>query len=536
MKAVIYARYSSDSQREESIEGQIRECTDYANKNGITVLSTYIDRALSARTADRPEFQRMIQDSEKRLFDVVLIYKLDRFSRDRYDSAHYKHLLKRNGVKVVSVKENISDGPEGIILEAMLEGYAEYYSAELSQKIHRGQKENALKGKNNGGGIPLGYVLNRETQKLEVDVTTAPIVVETFKRYAEGETVRSIVEDFNARGFKTRKGTPFSINSFNRILKNRKYIGEYAYQDVVIPNGVPAIVEEDLFYRVQQRLEKNKRAPAKIKAADDFLLTTKLFCGKCERMMVGESGTSHTGAKHYYYKCGAAKRKKGCDKKAIKKDWIERVVVRLTIERVLNEGRINHIIDSLLALQKSEDITTPALRRQLAEVEKGITNMLNAIQKGILTDSTKGRLDELEKQKEELSLNITVAELQKPTLTREYMECWFSQFQCGNQDSDEYRKRLIDTFVNSVYVYDDKLVLTYNYQQGMQTISLAEIEAFLGSDLTAVSPPNRRIGLFGWFVLFYIIKVGFVVKKHCRTLHLKDFILSAVCDIIHKKE
>ena len=158
MKAVIYARYSSDSQREESIEGQIRECTEYAKRNDITILTSYIDRALSARTADRPEFQRMIKDSAKELFDVVLVWKLDRFSRDRYDSAHYKRILKKNGVKVVSAKENISDGPEGIILESMLEGYAEYYSAELSEKIHRGQRENALKGKNNGGEIGRAHV------------------------------------------------------------------------------------------------------------------------------------------------------------------------------------------------------------------------------------------------------------------------------------------------------------------------------------------------------------------------------------------
>ena len=156
MKAVIYARYSSDNQREESIEGQIRECMEYAERNDITVLCNYIDRAMSARTADRPEFQRMIRDSEKHLFDIVLVWKLDRFSRDRYDSAHYKHILKKNSVKVLSAKENISEGPEGIILESMLEGYAEYYSAELSEKIHRGQKENALKCKSNGGNLPLG--------------------------------------------------------------------------------------------------------------------------------------------------------------------------------------------------------------------------------------------------------------------------------------------------------------------------------------------------------------------------------------------
>lgn len=150
MKTIIYARYSSDSQREESIEGQIRECTEYAKYNGITIIGTYIDRALSAKTDNRPEFQRMIRDSAKHIFNVVIVWKLDRFARNRYDSAHYKRILSKNGVKVISAKENISEGPEGIILESMLEGYAEYYSAELSEKIHRGQKENALKGKNNG--------------------------------------------------------------------------------------------------------------------------------------------------------------------------------------------------------------------------------------------------------------------------------------------------------------------------------------------------------------------------------------------------
>jgi len=491
MNAVIYARYSSDSQREESIEGQLRECTDYAERNGMTIVGSYIDHALSAKTADRPEFQHMIKDSAKGLFEIVLVWKLDRFSRDRYDSAHYKHILKKNGVKVVSAKEHISDGPEGIILESMLEGYAEFYSAELSEKIHRGQKENALKGKNNGGGIPLGYLLDKQTQKLIIDPETAPLVVEIFERYSEGATVRSIIEDFNSRGLTTKRGKPFNTNSFNALLKNRKYIGEYSYQDVVIPSGVPAIVPEDLFYRVQQRMEKNKRAPAMAKAHEEFLLTTKLFCGKCDRMMVGESGKSHTGAMHYYYKCGNAKRKKGCDKKAVKKDWIERAIVRLTMERVLNEEKINKIIDALLAMQECEDVTVPALRRQLAEVKKGIENMLNAIQQGIFTASTKQRLEELEKRKEELSLSITTAELQKPKLTRDYMEHWFSQFRYGDPNDREFQKRLVDTFVNSVYVYDDKLVLTYNYQHGTQTITLKEVEDFLGSDLVGLSPPKQ---------------------------------------------
>lgn len=498
MNAVIYARYSSDSQREESIEGQLRECREYAERNNMTIVGTYIDRALSAKTADRPEFQHMIKDSAKELFEIVLVWKLDRFSRDRYDSAHYKHILKKNGVKVISAKEHISEGPEGIILEAMLEGYAEYYSAELSEKIRRGQKENALKGRNNGGGIPLGYLLGDE-QKLVLDPVTAPLVREIFQRYADGEIVRTIVEDFNRRGLKTKSGKPFSPNSFNRILKNRKYIGEYRYQDVVIEGDVPAIVPEDLFNRVQERMEKNRHAPAMAKAKEDYLLTTKLFCVKCERMMVGESGKSHTGAMHYYYKCSGAKRLKDCDKKAVRKDWIERVVVRLTMQRVMDEEKINRLIDAILVMQEQEDTTTPALRSQLAETESSIGNILKAIEQGIFTPSTKQRLDELEARKEEILANIQTAELQKPKLTREQMTAWFEQFRHGDPANRDFRKRLIDTFVNAVYVFDDKLVLTYNYQHGTQTISLDEITSALSSDFDGATPPNTKSPNSGLF-------------------------------------
>ena len=237
MKAVIYARYSSDNQREESIEGQLRECLEYAEKNGITVLANYIDRAMTATSDNRPDFQRMIKDSYKRCFDMIIVWKLDRFSRDRYDSAHYKHILKKNGVKVVSAKENISDGPEGIILESMLEGMAEYYSAELSVKVKRGLKENALKAKVNGGQIPFGYYID-ENQKLAVDETLAPIVLEAFTMYADGYLIKDIVKRFNEKGVVTKYGKKISYNMVQYMLTNRKYIGEYRYNDIVIPDAV----------------------------------------------------------------------------------------------------------------------------------------------------------------------------------------------------------------------------------------------------------------------------------------------------------
>ena len=157
MTGIIYARYSSDNQREESIDGQIRECKEFAEKNDIRIIDTYIDRALSAKTDNRPSFQQMIKDSSKGLFDVIIVWKLDRFARNRYDSARYKAQLRKNGVKVISANENISEGSEGIILESVLEGMAEYYSADLSEKVIRGLTENAIKCKFNSDPITFGF-------------------------------------------------------------------------------------------------------------------------------------------------------------------------------------------------------------------------------------------------------------------------------------------------------------------------------------------------------------------------------------------
>ena len=191
MTAVIYARYSSDNQREESIEGQIRECTAYAEKNGITIVKHYIDRAISAKTDNRPQFQQIIKDSDKKLFDIVLVWKLDRFARNRYDSARYKTQLKKNGVKLMSATEIISEGPEGIILELVLEGYAKYYSADLAEKVVRGQTENILKGRCNGGRGTFGYTLDSE-RKFHIDSLASPFVLESFRKYRDGLTMKEI--------------------------------------------------------------------------------------------------------------------------------------------------------------------------------------------------------------------------------------------------------------------------------------------------------------------------------------------------------
>lgn len=431
----------------------------------------------------------------------MLVWKLDRFSRDRYDSAHYKHILKKNGVKVVSAKENISDGPEGIILESMLEGYAEYYSAELSQKIQRGQKENAMKCKNNGGHTPLGYCVDREHGVLAIDPVTAPIVQEIYTRYDGGERIREIRDSLNARGIRTQMGKPFSTGAVSLILKNRKYIGEYRYGDVVVPDGMPVIIRKDIFERVSQRMEANKKAPAKAKADEEYLLTTKLFCGTCGRMMAGESGKSGTkGIKYRYYKCSGAKRSLGCHRKPLRKDWIERVAVLLTVRQVLTDETIDRIADAIVVMQEEEDTTIPAMERQLRECEKGIANMLNAIQAGILTASTKERLEELERQRDALNVSILTAQMERPKYTKQEIVQWISRYKVGNINDKDYQKEIIDTFLNSIYVYDDRLVFTYNYRDGTETLTLKEIEAAFSSDLKDLAPPKRKATRPGGFV------------------------------------
>lgn len=327
---------------------------------------------------------------------------------------------------------------------------------------------------------------------MAINPVTAPIASEIYHRFDDGERICDISKSLNQRGLKTNKGQPFRVSAISLILKNRKYIGEYKYSDVVIPDGIPAIIEKDLFERVQLRMKANRKAPARAKATEEYLLTTKLFCGTCGRLMAGESGKSRNGTVHYYYKCSGAKRHLGCKRKALKKDWIEQLVVRLTVEKVLTDTAINRIADAIIALQAQEDTTTPALEQQLKECEKGINNILNAIQMGILTASTKERLEQLEAQREALKTSILQAQMERPKYSKEEIVGWISRFKYGNIHDRKFQKEIIDTFVNAVYVFDDKIVFTYNYKDGTETLTLQEIEAAFGSDFTNFSPPTKK--------------------------------------------
>ena len=524
MTAVIYARYSSDSQREASIEGQLRDCKDYAEKNGITVVGTYIDRAYSAKTDDRPDFQRMIKDSAKKIFDVVLVWKLDRFARNRFDAVNYKYQLEKNGVHLVSAMEPISQGPEGIMVESMLIGMAEYYSAELALKVARGERENALQCKYNGGVVPLGFTIGKEDRLYHIDPETAPIVQEIFTRYADGEPAEKIAASLNERGLRTRTGKPFVKNSFFQIFRNRRYIGEYRYKDIVTPGGIPAIVDKDLFDRVQQRFEQNKIAHGRPAKEDvSYLLTTKLFCGKCGTLMGGESGTSHMGNTYYYYKCGNAKRhgKAHCDLKAIRKEPLERFVVDTAIKVIFSDEIIEQLIDLVMEAQQKENTRLPVLKDQLRDTEKRLANLLEAIEQGILTPTTKQRLDELEARKEALNTSILEEELKKPVLTREWIRFWLEKFRKGDVGSTEHQRQIIDTFVNSVYVFDDRVVLNFNFTDDSKTISREEVLGSSAVDNAPLVKKNHRLRSVVLFVLLALCGMVWYTRLSSTTRNLE---------------
>ena len=489
LRAVIYARYSSESQREESIEGQLRECYAFARKNDISIVGEYIDRAFSAKTDRRPDFQKMIKDSAKKTFNLIIVWKLDRFARNRYDSAFYKAGLKKNGVKVISATESISEGSEGILLESVLEGMAEYYSADLSEKVIRGHTENALKCKYNGGTLPLGYMTDKD-QNYHIDPLTAPFVIEAFRNYDEGMTMSEIAAILNQHEIKNSRGGQMSLNNVANMLKNRRYTGEYHYRDIVIPDGMPQIIPPELFDRVQEKIEKNKKAPARYKAEDAYLLTTKLFCGECKSLMVGESGTSQNGTVYHYYKCVSAKKKTGCHLKPVRKDWIENLVIE-KIKEILNDRNlIDDIVHLFMEFQEKENTVIPHLQKQLAENAKAIDNMLNAIEQGIITSSTKQRLDALETKRKDLETEIAKETMKRPLLTEEQIRFWFERMNQYDIDKIEHRKRLIDTFVNAVFIYNDRIVFTFNYKKDAKTVLFSELNS---SDITHCMRPKSEV-------------------------------------------
>ena len=470
-KAVIYARYSSDSQTEQSIEGQLRVCKEFAERNGFVIVKEYIDRAKTGTNDNRPAFQQMLYDSKNKAFQFVLVYKLDRFARNRFDSAINTMTLSKNGVKVVSATENISDKPEGRLLENVIIGVNEYYSAELSQKVKRGLKESRIKGQFTGGRTPYGY--NVENLKLSINENQANIVRTMFNEYLAGKKIKDIVLMLKDKGIKNRYGKDWSINSVSRVLRNENYKGVVYADDTVYTNIYPAIVSEEIFDEVNARLKVAKRTSAHYKTDVKYLLSGKLICGKCGALMTGDSGKGKLGTIYNYYKCFTKKKNKAnCDKKSIPQQYIEDIVLEAT-QNFLQNTNLKAIAKELtISYNKfiEKDLILENLNKELQENNKKLANFLRAIENGIFNDTTNERMRELEIANKELKEKIIErAMLTIKPLDENVVYAYLYSFKDLDYSLNNAKQRLIDMFVNRVVLFDDHCNIYFNISDDKET-------------------------------------------------------------------
>lgn len=500
MNAVIYARYSSHSQTEQSIEGQLRDCHEYARRYDINVVGEYIDRATSGMTDERPDFQRMIADAAKKQFERVIVWKLDRFARNRYDSALYKHRLKQYGIRVISAMENVGEGDESILLEALLEASAEYYSLDLKKKIKRGQRENIAKGKYCGGPIPYGYKLI--DGKLRVDDKTAPTVRFLFEQYASGVPMKEIIDELTRRGVRGSRGGALTYNTFSRVLTNTTYIGQYKYKGDVVPDLAEPMIDADLFERTQAVVKANAHAPAANKAEVDYLLQGKAFCGKCGSHMVGESGRGKNGDTYYYYACANRKKRHTCKKKNEKKNFIEWYVVEQTVQYVLTPQHIENVAKAIVAQYDNEfsGSKIDECEKQIRQLDRELNKLVDA-----LIDAPKAahkriyeKMESLEAQKAAAESDLIKLRIASDIrLTENEVRAWLKKFCTGDLFDPEFRRNIIDAFINCIYLYDDRVIIFYNIKGGKQ-VSYIDLENTLNedspgadfSDMIANAPPK----------------------------------------------
>lgn len=474
--AAIYARYSSGNQREASIEDQLRICREYCKENGLTVAHEYTDHALTGRTDRRPGFLEMVTDGERKKFSVLVVYSMDRLSRDRYDLAVYKHRLKKAGVRFVYVTQPLGETPEAALMESLLEGMAAYYSENLSRSVRRGLEGNALKGIVTTGRAPFGYRLTPE-RRLEPDPVTAPVVKEIFERYASGESRASIIADLNARHFKTAMNRPFQRTSLDVILQNDVYTGVFHWRDIRRENAVPPLISRELFDSVQAAAERNKTRRGSGKAAEEFYLTGKLFCAKCGASMVGDSGTSRAGKTYLYYTCTRHKRGNRCPQRSVPKTVLEDAVLEACAAALTDENiiAVAKAAEEFNRRELEQNDAVPALKASIAENTKRINNILSAIEQGVITPTTKQRLNDLETERADLEEQLARAEIERPLIPAAAFAAYLARFRNADPADPDDRRQLISGVLHHATVADEaeniKIELTFN----LKTSSTAHI-------------------------------------------------------------
>lgn len=505
-RVVIYARYSSFKQNEMSIEGQLKACQEYALQHNYEIIETYIDRALTARSDKRPQFQKMISDSSNQEFMGVLVFQLDRFSRNRYDSAIYKKKLEENGVKVFSVKEEISEGSSGIITESMIEAFAEYFSVQLSEKVSRGMYLNAEKCKYNGGALTLGFKIDADKNYC-IDPVLAPIMHEVFERYASGQTMAEITNWLNEIGIRTARNNAFSKNSLQHILRNEKYIGVYSFGDIKIYDGIPRIISDELFYKVQARLLTDQRKGGKYKAEEEYILTGKLYCGKCKNKMVGISGKSGGGNIYRYYSCHTGKDgDPNCTKKNVSKDYIEDKVASDCFS-LLTDELIDIIAERTIAISDDAQIKAEIsrMKKLVKEKESAIETLLDSLETGVHIDRISKRINERESEINNLKKQILTEKKKLISLTKEEVPYFLDSLRKGNINTPKYKKLFINSLIDKIYLYDDEYEVYFNISKNNSVFAdKRTLPPSLGS-VRISSETVYQIKRIGWPIRFYFL-------------------------------
>lgn len=486
IRAVAYPRYSSDNQREESIAAQMRAIEEYCRQKGYVLVGSYPDEEKSATTDRRPNFQRMIEDSAKGLFDVVVVHKLDRFARNRYDSAVYKHILRKNGVRVESVLERFDDSPESVILESVLEGFAEYYSLNLAREVTKGMRENALAGRHVGGTPPYGLKVNPETLQYEINEKEAPAVRMYFELIDQGVSKTKIAQILNEAGFRTRTGKPFTKHSFDGWARNRKYRGDFTWnvsigrsggergkrssktrpaeEQIIIPGVIPAIVQPDLFDRVNAKLETRRKRGGASKAMAIYILSGKVFCGNCGSLYAGLTYTNRPGKgrRYFYYRC-----QKKCGSRQIPKADLEQAVIDRIADQVFSEEAVRRIVKRVQEMyaerRKTSGSQRETIEQEIRDLERKIDNWLELLGEGIgnrqaLIEKVNAATEKKEYLEREL-LKIQAMERVPAISEHEIMKVLNKKKDLLLSASDANKKKVIEEFVDQVTVSWDGDIL-----------------------------------------------------------------------------
>lgn len=490
---VIYARFSSYGQNEQSIEAQIRICKEFAENKGLNIINLYSDKAKTGTNAARPAFQRMISDAQSGAFQYIIVYMFDRFARNRRDSIIYKEMLREKyGIKVLSALEPIAEDEGGEFYEMFLEWNAEKYSKRLSKRVRDGLDTSAANGTFCGGHLLFGYKIDLEpisgkpgkyNKRIIIDEEEAKIIRYVFEEYDKGTEKKEIAKLLNEKGYRV-KGKTVTGKTFDKWIVNAKYTGDFMFGGRHCTNMYPAIIDKELFDRVQKRLNKNRYFAGGLATAKvPYLLTGKLFCGHCETAMVSDGGTSKSGVQHSYYTC--KKRKKGeCTKRRENKDDLELHVTSCVVDFLSDKKNAEVAVTDVLNYydKRTDEQNLKSIVAKIANVQKEVEKLTDAFidaTNKLLKNNIEQKINDCEILLNDLSAQHAQLKLEQGNkLTKKDILDFIDVLLKGDINDKEYQKRIIDHLVSYVYVEDDDTILYLNIRggKGIETekVSLSE--------------------------------------------------------------